>query len=396
MLVTVLWIGFGVGLALNATVAAVVVYSLVLPRAQSGPQRMSIAINRAIRWLFVSVAARRRTYEKVDGMLAPIGPVAVLAQLVVWLFSFWVGYALMQWPFTRSLGEALPTAAASLVTVGIAHSAASANSLVTVLAAGTGAVVVALQIAYLPAIYSAYNRREALVTLLESRAGLPAWGPELLIRHRLVGITDTLPELYDDWEQWSAELSESHTSYPVLLLFRSPDPWYSWVLAMLAVLDGAAMHLALAPDTAPSQARLCLRMGFTALQRISVTLRWTYDPDPLPDAAIHLTYDEFAAAVALLESVGFETQRSAEEAWPHFRGWRVNYEDLAYRLADRVVAPPAPWSGPRRWLHSGVVPPARPPHRTPDGREYDDPMPLRPSPTIGSDAEPSARRRRSR
>ena len=77
-----------------------------------------------------------------------------------------------------------------LFSVGIAHPVDSANSLVTVLASGTGAVVVALQIAYLPAIYTAYNRREALVTLLESRAGLPAWGPELLIRHRLVGITD--------------------------------------------------------------------------------------------------------------------------------------------------------------------------------------------------------------
>jgi hypothetical protein len=71
--------------------------------------------------------------------------------------------------------------------------------------------VIALQIAYLPAIYSAYNRRETLVTMLESRAGVPAWGPELLVRHRLVAITDTLPELYDEWEQWSAEVNESHT-----------------------------------------------------------------------------------------------------------------------------------------------------------------------------------------
>src|ERR1700730_8209592 len=224
MLVAVSWIGFGVGVVLNATVAVVVVYSLVLPRARSGPQRMSLAINRAVRWLFVPLAATRRTYEQVDAMLAPIGPVALRAQLVVWLVSFCVGYALMQWPFTGSLAKALPTAAASLFSVGIAHPVPNANSLVTVLAAGTGAVAVALQIAYLPAIYSAYTRREALVTMLESRAGLPAWGPELLIRHCLVGITDTLPELYDDWEQWSAELSESHTSYPVLLLFRSPDP----------------------------------------------------------------------------------------------------------------------------------------------------------------------------
>ena len=105
--------------------------------------------------------------------------------------------------------------------------------------------------------------------MLTSRAGEPAWGPEILIRHQLVGITDALPDFYASWEQWAAEVSESHVSYPVLLLFRSPDPWSSWVISLLSVMDAAAMHLALQPETAPSQARMCLRMGYVALRRIS-------------------------------------------------------------------------------------------------------------------------------
>ena len=60
-------------------------------------------------------------------------------------------------------------------------------------AAGVGLVLVALQIAYLPTLYSAYNRRETLVTLLESRAGAPAWGPEILIRHQLIAAPPTCP-----------------------------------------------------------------------------------------------------------------------------------------------------------------------------------------------------------
>ena len=115
-------------------------------------------------------------------------------------------------------------------------------------AGATWVVIVALQIAYLPALYQAFNRRESLVAMLESRAGIPAWGPEVLARHQLVGIIDTLPDFYASWEQWSAELAESHTTYPVMLLFRSPDPWFSWLVGLLAVLDGAAMHLALAPE----------------------------------------------------------------------------------------------------------------------------------------------------
>ena len=200
-------------------------------------------------------------------------------------------------------------------------------------AGATWVVIVALQIAYLPALYQAFNRRESLVAMLESRAGTPAWGPEVLARHQLVGIIDTLPDFYASWEQWSADLAESHTTYPVMLLFRSPDPWFSWLVGLLAVLDGAAMHLALAPSTASSQSRLCLRMGFTALNRIAKgVLRWEVDPDPNPEGPIDLTFEEFEAAVTMLEHVGFPMERTAEEAWPDFRGWRVNYETVAYRL----------------------------------------------------------------
>jgi hypothetical protein len=261
------------------------------------------------------------------------------------------------------------------------------NTAVDIAAGAIWAVVVALQIAYLPALYGSFNRRESLVAMLESRAGVPAWGPEVLARHQLVGIVDALPGFYADWEVWAADLAESHTTYPVLLLFRSPEPWFSWLVGLIAVLDAAAMHLALAPSTASSQARLCLRMGLTALNRIAKTLRWPVDPDPSPEGPIDLTYEEFAEAVEMLEATGFPTERSAEEAWPDFRGWRVNYETVAYRLCDRVTAPPAPWSGPRRHLRPGVVAPRRPPQRAPGGVTHA--YPLRPGARPpGGDTDP--------
>ncbi len=140
-------------------------------------------------------------------------------------------------------------ATGAVFTVGTIDLSGPANRAVDIAAGATWVVIVALQIAYLPALYQAFNRRESLVAMLESRAGVPAWGPELLARHQLVGIIDTLPDFYSSWESWSADLAESHTTYPVMMLFRSPDPWFSWLVGLLAVLDGAAMHLALAPGT---------------------------------------------------------------------------------------------------------------------------------------------------
>jgi hypothetical protein len=204
-----------------------------------------------------------------------------------------------------------------------------------------------------------------LVTMLESRAGAPAWGPELLARQQLVDIVDDLAAFYADWERWAADVTETHTSYPVLVFFRSAHELQSWIGGLLAVLDSAAIYLAVAPNEAPSSARLCLRMGFTGLRRIADLLNIPYEVDPHPDDPIDLSFEEFQQGLQHIARVGWEFERTPEEAWAHFRGWRVNYESVAYALADRIVAPPALWSGPRRHLPGPPMAPWRPPQRAP-------------------------------
>jgi hypothetical protein len=365
-----------VGLVVVAMTVSDVVLTMVLPRRPSGIERLSLQVNRSVRVGFVLASRLAKTYERQDAILAPTGPVALMVQLLFWAACLVLGFGLILVGAGNSFADGLLQALTALFTVGAVHSGGAADTGVDIAVGAIWVVIVALQIAYLPALYSSFNRRESLVALLESRAGVPAWGPELLARHQLVGITDTLPDLYAAWEGWSADVAESHTTYPVLLLFRSPEPWYSWVLGLLAVLDAAAMQLALAPSNASSQARLCLRMGFTLLNRIATTLRIEVDDDPNPEGPIQLTFAEFERAVVMLMSVGFDTERSAEEAWADFRGWRVNYESVAYRLADRFTVPPAPWSGQRRHMRSGPVEPRRPPQRRPGGAEpfvYDRP-----------------------
>ena len=360
------WLGIALGIVLLALTWTSVVFTLILPRSRLGPGQLPLWINRGSRRFFRAVARFAPTYERKDSVLALTGPVAVLAELVAWLVLLLIAFTIMLAPYTHDLGDAINEVGAAMFTLGLARSARFTNDTIVIFAAASGFIVIALQIAYLPSLYAAFNRRESLITMLTSRAGEPSWGPEILIRHQLVDIVDALPAFYDEWETWAADFSESHSTYPVLLLFRSPDPWSSWVTSLLSVLDAGAMQLALNPSTAPSQARLSLRMGYTALHRISDALGWDYDADPLPDGPLRLTFDEFAAAVSLLQDVGFTTERDAASAWPHFRGWRVNYEDLAYRWADRVLAPPAPWSGPRAGLREQNVTPRRPPHRSPD------------------------------
>ena len=358
------WGAFALGLVIAGYTASSVLRSLVVPRGLTS--FLAGFVSRLNRKTFLFISNRFDSYESKDKVMAFGGPVFLVVLLMSWLVLFLLGFTLMIWPFAESFKGAFLEAGSSMFTLGFSGTENTAGAILHFAAAATGLIVVALLIAYLPTLYSAFNRRETLVTLLQGRAGAPAWGPEILARHKLAGLMDELRPLYEEWERWAADVAESHTNYPPLIYFRSPHPLRSWVIGLLAVMDGAALQLALAPDSAPTEARLCLRMGFSCLRYIADLLRIPYDPDPLPDDPIELTFEEFAAGVERLEQAEFPMEKTPEEAWLHFKGWRVNYESIAYALADLVVAPPGPWSGGRDHLPGMAIIPERPADRSPE------------------------------
>jgi hypothetical protein len=341
---------------------------LVVPRRSR--DRLSRAVNRTVAGVYRAVTSRLRSYERRDRVLAGLAPVAILTQLLVWLALFYLGFALVLHAVdAHTTRDAFSQAGSSLFTLGYAGPRDAPLSAVDYLAAATGLVVVALQIGYLPTLYGAFNRRETEVTLLSSRAGTPAWGPEILARTRFgfdVGDEGAvMDDFYLQWERWAADVSESHTNYPVLTEFRSPGDYASWLVAVVAVLDSAALWLALSPNRAPAvEARLALRMGFSMLRSIAAALGLDVDDDPDPDGELQLTYDDYLLGIQRIASTSFTMDRTPRQAWPDFRGWRVNYETVAYALARRLDAIPAPWTGPRR-TGDATMAPIRPPNRLP-------------------------------
>jgi hypothetical protein len=361
------WAGFALGLVLIGLTWKSVVNTIILPRTVSS--RVTFRTWALVNGLFLFAAKRLPSYKAKDALLAYLSPVTLLANLFAWLALFFGGFALVFWPLSGDdFGRALQLSGSSIFTLGIATSAHPGPLAVEFLAAASGLVIIALQIGYLPTIYSAYNRREMLVTLLSSRAGRPSWGPEILARYHLNQAVETLPALYSAWESWSADITESHTSYPWLLQFRGPDLLESWVVSLLSVLDAAALSLALCPSATPGAARQCLRMGYVSMRTLAHAINAPVDDDPRPDQPTQLTFEQYALGVRHLRDVGFPLERTAEEAWHDFRGWRVNYEAAAYALAQFTVAPPAPWSGPRTYATKEVIFDIlanRPRHRTP-------------------------------
>jgi hypothetical protein len=343
-----------VGALLIVVAAWSVIGTLVVPRRVRSRLARAVAITVDVTFHFV--AHHFDSYEPRDRILAAQAPIQLILQIVVWLAVFELGFALLLWPSigTPGLSGAFQLAGSSLCTLGYLAPHSGAPMGLVDLAGFVGLGTVALQIGYLPTLYAAFNRREGLVTMLDSRAGVPSWGPELLARTHYglgsgVSAMSELPELFEEWERWSADVSESHSTYLPLVNFRSPRPLSSWVVAQLAVLDGAALYLSLVPDAPGAvSARLCLRGGFTCLTTIARARGFAIPDEPDPNDGIALTYEEFVEAIDRLASVNFPLERSNEEAWLDFVGWRVNYEAAAYAIARAVDAPPALWSGPRR------------------------------------------------
>jgi hypothetical protein len=354
-----------VGVLLVVTAGRSVIETVIVPRPVA--TWLTAWVDWFVDGTYRTLADRIGSHRRRDRLLAGEAAAILLMQLVVWLGILFVGYSLLLWPLVPGgITSAFSTAGPALFEIGSAREQGALERAVLDLAALSSLVTITLQIAYLPTLYSAFNRRETEVALLNARAGVPSWGPELLARtHYALGsgvsAIPTMGDLYAGWERWAADVAESHTTYLPLVRFRSPRPMSSWVTALLAVLDSAALFLALSPEAAPTvPARLCLRSGFTCFTDVARAMRLNVPEQANPDAGISLTYKDFVEAVAAMRKVDFPIERDPAEAWPDFVGWRVNYEQAAYAIAYALDVVPSLWSGPRRRPRP-PIPPLRPP-----------------------------------
>jgi hypothetical protein len=343
-------IAFIAGLALVATVISSSVRTMVLPRGI--PSTLSRLVFLALRKVFRARMGRRADFERQDRIMAFYAPVGLLSLLSAWLLTLIAGYTLLFFgagiePFS----EAFTMSGSSIFTLGFARGDGLLTTVLSFSAAALGLFILALLITYLPTLHAAFNRRETVVTKLEVRAGSPPSGESMINLAVRLGRLDLLRDVWTEWENWFADVEETHTSFAVLGFFRSPQPEHSWITAAGAVLDGAALRLSVVDAPDELEAHVCIRSGFLALRHIANYFGIPNDPDPAPDDPITVTREEFDAACDRLAKSGVPLKADRDQAWRDFAGWRVNYDTVLVMLCRLVVAPPAPWSSDRATEH---------------------------------------------
>src|SRR5579859_2139251 len=231
---------FLIGATLVWRVVLSIIQTFVLPRGI--PDRITRASFLVMRRLFDLRIKRMTTYADRDRVMALYSPVTLLVLEGVWLFLVMQAYVLMYWAIgVGSWTTAFHDSGCSLFTLGFSVPDGNVGRALAFTEAGIGLLIAALLIAYLPAMYTAWSRRESSVALLEVRAGSPPSALEMIVRFNRLERLGRLDELWPQWEEWFVDLEESHTSLAPLAFFRSHHPDRSWVTAAGTILDAAAL-----------------------------------------------------------------------------------------------------------------------------------------------------------
>jgi Ion channel len=256
--------------------------TIVLPRRPAGRFRITKFFFVATWGPWASMAQRTGNKRIREQIYSIYGPLSLLLLLLLWAGLLIIGFSLFFYalgsPFTDIMGVQtvrglsryrtdLYVSGTTLFTLGLGdvvpHSLA-ARTLIIV-ESGVGLGFVALVIGYLPVLYQAFSRREVSIALLDARAGSPPAAVELLRRHGFEGGEEALITLLAEWERWSAEILESHISYPILCYYRSQHDNQSWLSALVAILDTCALLISVIEGTPSRQAQLTFVMARHAL-----------------------------------------------------------------------------------------------------------------------------------
>ncbi|HET9342112.1 MAG TPA: potassium channel family protein [Candidatus Eremiobacteraceae bacterium] len=315
---------------------------VLVPRAVQGVNRISVWFARLVFITMRRIAAATPVEWRED-ILGPLAPLYFIMLLGIWLFALVVSYSLILWglryqvqPPLPDFGSALYFSATSLLTIGYGDFVATGGwtRAVSLFAGASGIGTVAVAITFLYSIIGAFQQRERFVVILDTRAGAPASGVALLETYGALGMTRDLSALFRDSELWVADVMDSHLAYPILMAFRSSHKDESWVAALGALLDAAALLVTVTlPDDAPiGEARLFLDVGM----HLTHDLEEYFDlPGRAPETT---TSAEREIIRSRLTRAGYLIRDDAD-AWNQFDQLRAQY----VRPLDGIG---------RRWLHA--------------------------------------------
>jgi len=297
-----------------------------------------------------AVARRISSSRRREDLLTVFGPLSLILLLVFWAFGLIFAFGVLHWALgsqlvtpngTSGFGTDLYMSGTTFFTLGLGDVTPRTTIArgLTVLEGGIGFAFLALVIGYLPLISGAFSRREVWISMLDARAGSPPTAAQLLRRH-CQDMDQDLREVLRNLEAWSAELLESHISFPQLCYFRSQHRDQSWVSALTTVLDVCCLVITRMEDGPAPTARLTFAMARHAVIDLCAVLNLA----PVQTPTDRLGQEETNRLESFLSKVGVRLRRD-ETSVAEFASLRASYEPYVQALSSRVMMELPEWIG---------------------------------------------------
>ena len=341
-----------------ATIAGIVVIlavlldafeTVVLPRRVRRKFRITVWFYRYTWIPWRKITSLIKSPGRRENFLGYFGPLSLLFLLALWASGLIFGFGLLQYgagehvqlsnePIT--FGRVIYFSGSTFFTLGYGDIVPTSpfSRAIAVLEAGMGFGFLGTVIGYLPTIYSSFSRREIEISLLDARAGSPPTAAELLIRFGNCAQPDVLDKIFREWEQWAAELLESHISYPPLSFFRSQHPNQSWLGALTMMLDASALVISGIEDIPAQQAKLTFAVARHAMVDLAQLIGAQYDPSD----ADRLDAEQLAKLREALLDHGLRPRDPAKSE-DKLTQLRSLYEPYALAMARRLFITLPPW-----------------------------------------------------
>jgi hypothetical protein len=322
--------------------------TVILPRRVTRDFRLTRLFYRPTWQVWTFIARRIHSVKVRESYLSYFGPLSLLTLFGFWALGLVLGFALVHWAARSANGAPgmlgtfradLYLSGSTFFTLGLGDVTPQTTlaRTLTVFESGIGLGFLAIVIAYLPTLYGAFSQREVNISLLDARAGSPPTAGELLRRHGRQRIGLGLGSYLRDWEIGSAQLMESHLTYPILCFFRSQHDNESWLAAFAAILDVCALLIAYGEGETKWQAQLTFAITRHAIVDLSQVLRVSpraYHPDRLAPKDVPQIRN-------LLIDCG--VQRCSEGADLKLHELRRMYEPYLNGLSQRLMMPVPTW-----------------------------------------------------
>ncbi len=324
-----------VGAIAAAWFLASAVRTMVIPR----PERVWITTTafRIARRIAHWRARRSSSPATRHRILGSFAPIVLICLPVIWSIGVIVSFSGIYWGIIGgSWLDAVELSGSSLTTLGFTQAPTFLTRMIAIVEALLGLALVAFVISFLPTLYTTFSHREIAVGELTIRAGEPPTPTEFLTRLHLIGRLDQVGARWEEWEEWFVELAETHTSFPALIYFRSARADRSWLAAAETALDTASFITCTHILPRTGQAETMIRSGYLALRSIADFYGIEPEGAPRDRNQVSISRQQFDALWARIEHGGVSIDVDRDDAWEHFVGWRVNYDNALTGLQALV------------------------------------------------------------